>query len=64
MSEKFSDVLYCAMRQTYSFGKEYGELMSENKHLDARLFKLEETIENLKAENATLRKKCEKKEQA
>lgn len=61
MSENFSDVLYCAVRQAYSFGQDYGELLSENKRLEAKLFKLEETIENLKTENATLRKKCEKK---
>lgn len=48
----------------YGFGAEKGELKMKNRLLEGDVRRLEEVVENLKTENAALRKKYEKREGA
>lgn len=49
-----------AIRLAYGHGVRYGELNNECKLLNAKVCELENKVENLKTENAALRKKYEK----
>ena len=63
MTEISNNALKTMFDMCYGYGVEYGELKVKNLLLEGMVKDLECKVENLKTENAALRKKYEKKEQ-